>query len=109
MELDKTKCPFVVPAFEVKPLNPPESVKYYWWSWHPNYPYWSRSCWGGKTIEEAQEKLSRPGASSMDVYHNKLIKEENGTFTEVMDCPCKRLEYWWRIYENKQILDKGEK
>jgi hypothetical protein len=87
--------PFTVPPFEA-PASMTD-IKYVWWSWHPNYPHWSKSCWEGKTEEEAWAALAKPFASSMEYYHNKLIREGDGQFVEVADVPCRRPEAWENI------------
>ena len=92
--------PYVVPPFQVPERTKP-SVRYFWWSWHPNYPYWGKSCWGGETEDEAWESLNKPFADSMRVYHNKLIREGDGKFTEVYDLPCQELDVWREIARNK--------
>lgn len=91
------KCPFTVPPFDAGMLKPKPS--YIWWSWHPCYPYWSRSCWGGTTEAEAWKALEKPMAGSMKYYHNKLIREYEGAFTEVADVPCKEMDVWSKIAE----------
>lgn len=80
-DLDKalTINGFVVPEFDRQPKQAKAKEEYYWWSWHPCYPYWSKSCWGGGTIEEAKEQYKKQ-KSSFDCYANKLVKEHNGTF-----------------------------
>lgn len=96
--------PFVVPPFSVKP----KPIRYVWWSWHPLYNWWSKSCWGAPTIEEALELLDKD-ACGLDYYHNKLIMEgEDGSLIEVYDAPCKRLDIWEKIYENMKagLYDK---
>jgi len=94
--------PFVVPPFDGKLKLTTD--KYSWWSWHPMYPYWSRSCWGGATEAEAMTDLERQECG-LDVYHNKLIREnQDGTLTEVLDVPCKRLDVWEKCRAN----EKGE-
>lgn len=88
--------PYVVPPFDGK-LEKKTEV-FFWWSWHPNYPYWSKSCWGGVTEQQARDKLENPMASSMKYYHNKLIRENaDGTLTEVANLPCQCLEIWQDI------------
>ncbi len=85
----------VVPPFDGKVKEPIE--RYHWWSWHPLYPYWSKSCWGGSTKKAAIADLARPDACGMDIYHNKLIREDDGgVLVEVADRPCKRLDMWER-------------
>jgi hypothetical protein len=92
----KQTSPFVVPPFDGK--NKQSLERFFWWSWHPLYPYWSKSCWGGVTERQAIEVLNDLGTGGMDVYHNKLIREnEDGSLTEVLDRPCQRLEVWERI------------
>ena len=93
------KNPYIVPSFSYGSSEPVK--QYFWWSWHPNYPYWSKSCWGGKTVEEAWAALDKPMASSMRLYHNKLICEGDGKFVEVADFPCQELEVWQEIARNK--------
>ncbi len=91
--------PFVVPPFSPPP---PSSITYVWWSWHPCYPYWSQSCWKAATIEEAQYHLTDP-RTSLTVYHNKLIRHDGRTLTEVQDVPCAEMEVWHRI--KKQMAE----
>lgn len=89
--------PHIVPPFDGRRKVKP-SERFMWWSWHPLYPYWSRSCWGGATIEEAHECLAKPIAGGMDLYHNKLIREDDDhTLVEVVDLPCQRLDVWKRF------------
>lgn len=87
--------PYKVPPFTSGGQEP--SLSYYWWSWHPRYPRWSKSCWGGETEEKAWESRSKPLASGMKYYHNKLIREGDGNFTEVYDDPCRVPEVWRKI------------
>lgn len=88
----------IVPPFDGKVKEPIE--RYAWWSWHPNYPHWSKSCWGGKTVEEAIAIIDSEFACGMDVYHNKLIREDDGgKLVEVVDRPCKRLDVWDKCIE----------
>lgn len=89
--------PYTVPPF--KPEKMPERIdRFFWWSWHPRYPYWSKSCWGAPTEVEAHEVRMGPHACGLDVYHNKLIREnDDGTLTEVFDEPCKELHVWRKI------------
>ena len=103
MQLDNQK-PFPVPPFDPGIREP--KVRYYWWSWNPYYPYWSRSCWGGETVDEAWADISKPNACKMRFYHNKLIREGDGNFTEVADYPCQDTSHWWdaqKKMEQKQI------
>lgn len=94
--------PFRIPPFDgaIRPRSSGEH-RFTWWSWHPNYPRWSQSCWGGDTEAEAWAEMRSPMASSLANYHNKLIREDvTGnvvTLTEVADVPCENLELWWRI------------
>lgn len=87
--------PFVVPPFDSQWTKP--EIQYFWWSWHPNYPNWSKSCWSGKTEDEAWAVFEKPFASELYYYHNKLIREGDGAFTEVADLPPQRMEVWRRI------------
>lgn len=96
---------FSVPAFDGRVKEPLR--RFAWWSWHPNYPYWSQSCWGGATIEEAMAEIELLIACGMDVYHNKLIREDDGgKLVEVADRPCKRPEVWERIAAAKRGPNK---
>jgi hypothetical protein len=96
------KSPYKVPPFAAKP--PKEPIKtFFWWSWHPLYPYWSKSCWGGATKEEAVKDIECECACGMDVYHNKLIQEIEGKYIEILDRPCKRLDVWVKIYKNSLL------
>lgn len=89
--------PYEVPAFNPGPRKPREMFAF--WGWHPNYPYWSKSCWAGATEEAAWESLAS-SHGSMDYYAVKLIKEEeNGSFTVIADIPCKRLDVWQKIFD----------
>ena len=110
--------PYVVPPFV--PKSSKKQIKVYsWWSWHPCYPYWSKSCWGGSTCEEAIKALNSPFASSLKLYHNKLIEEtESGDLIEVMDAPCPKLQVWqeiardpkgWRRPTDAQPIENWEK
>ena len=111
--------PYKVPEFEAS--NQMENIKmgngehpfvtykhvYTWWSWHPNYAKWSRSCWGGSTVEIAAEKMDSLRASSMSVYHNKLVLDNpDRSLTVVLDIPCERMEVWEKI--KKQRIEVGE-
>ena len=93
------KNPYIVPRFDAGQTK--TQPQYFWWSWHPCYPYWSKSCWGGHSIDEAWDKISKPIASSMRYYHNKLIKEMDGKFIEVADLPCQDLKVWQAIARDK--------
>lgn len=95
----KIENPYKVPPFRYT-LKRERMKTYIWYSWHPLYPYWSKSCWGGATKAAAIKDIKRPEASGMFVYHNKLIKEmENGRLIEVFDMPCQRLDVWQKIFE----------
>lgn len=88
--------PLCVPPFDGRRKLPEK--RYTWWSWHPLYPNWSKSCWGGATKEEAIEaRIIKTGGDWLENYHNKLIREDDeGVLTEVMDSPCQRLDLWER-------------
>lgn len=88
--------PYKVPPFNVHFAKP--EIKYLWWSWHPCYPRWTKSCWGGTTVDEAFAALNKPTASSeLKCCHNKLIREGDGNYTEIYDLPCERLDVWRKI------------
>lgn len=87
---------FVAPPFDPGSYETP-TFSYYWWSWHPNYPYWSKSCWGGATYNEAVVAIRSPLAVGMKVYHNKLIFESEGKFIEVADLPANYEGFWGKI------------
>lgn len=92
--------PFVVPPFDPNYQKP--EVRFFWWSWHPNYPTWSR--YGSKgyvTTDEAWEQRAKPINSSLDLYHNKLVREGDGKFTVVADDPCRKLDVWRKIKAQK--------
>lgn len=100
-----------VPDFFVDTTFP---TRYDWWSWHPLWKKWEKSCWGASTIEEALEVIkfdpeiletcnSSPDANKLDLYHNKLIKHSvAGGYEEVYDMPCKRTEVWDKCLDNKE-------
>ena len=93
--------PYRVPPFKAQP---PAHVayQYFWWSWHPCYPYWSKSCWGGPTIEEAYAVLEQPRAKhTLAVYDNRLVREGDGQLTVVAHLPCERLDVWQEFARNK--------
>jgi len=85
----------IAPPFD--PGKHAPKPEYYWWSWHPRYPYWSKSCWGGESEEYARKQFTHD--AHLDYYHNKLIKEEAGVFTEIDDIPCPRLDIWKRCID----------
>jgi len=93
------------PPFEVPPFQPPTppAITYVWWSWHPLYPYWAKSCWGGATIEGAQEHLNK---GRLKHYHNKLIRHDGISLVEVQDEPCREMEVWHKI---KRQFDDGSR
>lgn len=82
-----------IPAFDPG-KHAKSQPRFQWWSWHPLYPRWSRSCFGGDTIEEAFTALAKPFACKLAAYHNKLIREADGHFDEVHDAPCKEMDEW---------------
>ena len=100
-----TKSPFIVPPFDPGRHKP--TPRFFWWSWHPNYPYWSKSCWGGATEAEAWEVRAHGGAGGLDVYHNKMIREGDGSFTEMADDPCRRLDIWHKIATQNRPEHEG--
>ena len=60
---------------------------FHWWGWHPSYPYWSRSCWGGTTETFARLALTNPQAGKMPHYHKVLVREAAGEFTTIDTVP----------------------
>jgi len=97
-----------VPEFQTPP---PAMITYVWWSWHPRYPRWSKSCWKGHSVEEAYKALESKFAHKMAYYHNKLIREDGSTLTEVADEPCKELEAWKKVLDfdaTCENCDNGE-
>jgi len=94
-------------AFHYKPKEQVES--FYWWSWHPRYPRWSKSCWGAKTAKEAMEKWDSHVGSQLSYYHNKLIEEYKGEFIEIADKPCQRLDVWRKCLEIDKNFDELNK
>lgn len=99
------KPKFTAPPFAA-PKNKPAN-RFVWWSWHPMYPYWSRSCWGAPTQAEAEKLLAEPNVS-LDVYHNKLIHhKDDGTMVEVKDVPCQRMDLWNRFTQKEHDAALG--
>jgi hypothetical protein len=96
--------PFIVPPFDTE-WNKPK-IRFFWWSWHPNYPNWSRyGTKGYETEDEAWEQRCKDiNSSTLDYYHNKLVREGDGAFTVVADDPCRKLEVWHKIKAN---MDKA--
>lgn len=83
-----------VPDFNVKLEIP---TMYYWWSWHPIYPKWAKSCWCGATVDDAIKSIQwKTGIASdghkLDSYHNKLIKESFNGYEEIIDIPCENTD-----------------
>lgn len=97
----------VAPPFNPGAQRPKPLERFFWWSWHPLYPYWSKSCWGGVTERQAMNALLRPEACKMDIYHNKLIREdmegEAVRLVEVADRPCKRMEVWLKLQNSGSL------
>ncbi len=96
------ESPVKVPPF--KPKRKPDPIEpFCWYSWHPNYPYWSESCWRAETEAKAHELFKSPSCAGLDVYHNKLIRQNSdGTLTEVADVPCERMDVWRRCLETQK-------
>lgn len=82
----KIQEPFVAPPFDPGKYGV-KKIVFTWWSWSPDYPTWSKSCWSASSIDEALKILEKPNACELKYYHNKLIREGDGTFTEVYDLP----------------------
>jgi len=99
MNSSSPDSPYKVPPFSVKADIRP--TKYFWYSWHPLYPYWSRSCWSYDSVELAMVGLADE-AKGLSLYHNKLVRDENGTLTEVADAPCERMDIWLKIKDNEK-------
>ena len=95
-----THTEITVPPFDVKKRS---TIKIYsWWSWHPLYPKWSKSCWGGNTIQEAMDARYRNGYDCLENYHNKIIRENlDGSLDEVFDSPCTKPDVWQRCIDLK--------
>lgn len=89
---------YIVPPFA--PSKTSVAVVFCWWSWHPLYPYWSRSCWKYESHKEAMIGRETGSCAGLNLYHNKLIREEGRTFTEVADDPCRNLPIWEKIAGN---------
>jgi hypothetical protein len=98
-----------VPDFFVDTTFP---TRYDWWSWHPLWKKWEKSCWGGSTEKEAfdainfdidiLEAVGDSDAHKLDQYHNKLIKQNGkGEYEEVFDMPCKKTDLWDKCLDNK--------
>lgn len=97
--------PLVAPPFDGKIKR--TAKRFFWWSWHPLYPYWSKSCWGGVTQQQAIEvRKIKTGGDWLSGYHNKLIREnDDGTLTEVLDSPDQDIEQWRRCVALKANHD----
>lgn len=55
-------------------------------------------------MEGAQRFLTDP-KTSLSFYHNKLIRHDGITLTEVQDVPCQKMDVWWKI---KSALESGD-
>lgn len=88
-----------IPEFDVHDPSHKKSYdavywpEYRWWGWHPNYPYWSKSCWVAKTELEAWELLAKTH-TGLDVYECVLVKEHRGEFEVIAKRHCKRMDIW---------------
>lgn len=89
--------PYTVPPFEI--VKKPVESSFTWWSWHPNYTTWSKSCWTYPTKEEALKSRETAWLCGLDLYHNKLIRSDEYGHEEVHDDPCRRLDVWRKIHE----------
>jgi hypothetical protein len=101
--------PFEVPEFSARKKH--MERRFFWWSWHPNYPYWSKyGTRGYETEDQAWDERAKPLNSSLDLYHNKLVLEEAGEYRVVADDPCRRLDVWRDIAammkENNQAEER---
>ena len=85
----------VVPQFEI-PMEGSFKSHFRWWMWHPCYPYWSRSCWYGSSIEEAHQVLKDNGGENC--YARLLVEERRGEvkadFKVVDSLPPEELSGW---------------
>lgn len=84
-----------IPAFHAEEKPP----LYYWWRWHPNYPFWYRTSWGGESPEEAKQKQKNISV----FYHMKLIKEQGEKLEEIEDIPCTRTDVWDKCIADKTL------
>lgn len=91
--------PFLVPALDR--VSQATAPVYVWWSWHPLYPYWSRSCWHADTEDAAVQLAERRDIKSgLSGYANKLVLESAGRCTVVRDVPCQRLDLWRQLAQD---------
>lgn len=87
--------------FEIPPFNPGKHAprpRFDWWGWNPNYPYWSRSCWGGDTEEEARAFTNRQERS---VYAIALVKQDGDVFTVLEQFGPDDVSAWERIASSR--------
>jgi len=68
-EAELNKLIELIPPFEMPERFKP---KYVWFGWHPNYPRWSKSCWEGRTEEEAVQCLG----DNEKTYYMALVSPE---------------------------------
>lgn len=76
-----------MPTPPFTPGNHHPKSGYYWWGWHPQFPFWSRSCWGGTTENFARLALDNPHATKMRFYEKVLVREAVGEFTVIDSQP----------------------
>lgn len=78
------------------------TARFDWWGWYPLYAGWWRSCWGGKTEQEARESLAR-GNGDLDVFAVKLVMEHRGVFTVIEERESLLPEAWHFIADTEKI------
>lgn len=81
--------PFTVPPFDYG-----GKTSYELWGWHPNYPYWSKSCWESTTEEGARAMLPH-----LHLYMTALVKCENGCYSVIEMVPpdAEGLKVWQKV------------
>lgn len=97
------RLPFEVPPFTTKFHF--YTARYDWWVWHPLYPYWSRSAWGGDTEHGAREAYDE-SEGSLGYSAAKLVKEEDGAFTVLDERDPVRLDVWEKISKDMRFKKK---
>ena len=72
----------------------PNKTRFDWWGWHPSFPKWSRSCWGGATEAEARENLP---SYELTTDALKLVREDSeGRFKVIESIPPREISAYWR-------------
>lgn len=91
--------PFKIPQFSLRKGD--EASVYNFWGWHPRYPYWSKSCWGGATAQEARDKLAKIGYNPFATYAVALVAESNNGYTVIEMNEPEQKDVWWKFYESR--------